>query len=194
MFSRMIYLFRCFVCVLTVGATCFGLQACNAHPNGSESGVSSGNGRTVQLEIFGYNYTNRPIDQFTVNGQGGANIVLSSAGSGGSGGTCCVSYTPGQKDFSVEVRWTTHSCQYTQDTGTGEGTYDATYYFYKTVSVPVDISNAESPQNIEVHFYPDGSVQAGISQLMSLPRLKLSKDRQDRTPPPRCPNDKKPVE
>jgi hypothetical protein len=128
-------MFRLFVCLLVAGACGLGLHACNAHPAGSESKVSVDKGAPVQLEILGYNYTNRPIDQFTVNGQGGARVVLSSPTSGGSGGTCCVSYTPGAKDFSVVVHWTTHSCEYRQDTGTAEGSYDATHYFYKTVSV-----------------------------------------------------------
>lgn len=48
----------------------------------------------VGLTLSGYNYTNRYIDQFSVNGIGGGNLHVSTVTSGGTN-VCCFSYTPG---------------------------------------------------------------------------------------------------
>lgn len=49
----------------------------------------------TSLGIVGYNYTNRAINTFTIDGAGGGNLYVSSPASGGGGTTCCVPYVPG---------------------------------------------------------------------------------------------------
>lgn len=64
------------------------LQSC-ALDRGLTSAVEPakpGGPRYVSLTIEGYNYTDDYIDQFTVNGQGGGNLYLSTPTSGGGGG------------------------------------------------------------------------------------------------------------
>lgn len=149
-------------------------------------------GGTLNLAILGYNYTSRTIEQFMVNGAGGDRASVSTPTSGGSGTTCCVPYGTGARDVSVVVRWSASECVYKEHTPK-EGDYDEVYHFFKVVSVPVQLTGG-TPTNLEVHFYPDGHVEAAATSEMSLPRLKLSDDRRDLAPIPRCKGDEKPVE
>ena len=66
--------------------------------------------------------------------------------------------------------------------------------FFKTIEVPVNPQVPANPGYFEVHFYPDGHVEAAITEHSSSPRLILSKDREDRSDYPRCPDDQKPKE
>ncbi len=173
------------------------LSACNAQSQGNSSADESvakpPRGKVVSLTLAGYNYTNRYIDTFSVNGQGGGNLFISGPTSGGGGSICCVSYVNGLKDWTVEVRWQSDACKY--DSGMDQGVMkQRTHSYFKEVKVQVDPNIPDRPQYFEVHFYPDGHVEAAVTEHASPPRLILSEDRKDKTPYPRCPGGKQPKE
>ena len=149
--------------------------------------------KPVELTLSGYNYTNRYIDQFSVNGIGGGNLHVSTVTSGGTN-VCCFSYTPGTPaPKTVTVKWQHGACEYTTTTSSGYTTSRA-HPFFKTVEVPVNPKVPANPGYFEVHFYPDGHVEAAITEHQSGGRLHLDKEREDRSDYPRCPNDQKPKE
>ncbi|MDE2431181.1 MAG: DUF3304 domain-containing protein [Burkholderiales bacterium] len=150
-------------------------------------------GTRVGLALNGYNYTNRYIDSFSVDGQGGGNLFVSGPTSGGGGGVCCVSYRIGASAWKTKIRWQTDACTYDEKIIQGERFYEI-YSFFKEVEVQIDPKIPDHPHYFEVHFYPDGHVEAAITEEISLPRLVLSKDREDNSHYRKCPNGKKPQE
>lgn len=149
-------------------------------------------GAKVELALTGYNYTNRHIEQFRVNATGGGNLYVSSPTSGGGGTACCVSYIIGAKKWRVRVRWQTDACTFNNETfSNGEQDYEVFRYF-KEVEVDVSPAIPARPNFFEVHFYPDGHVEAAVTEQGSRPRLLLPKEREDKTPYRRCPNDERP--
>jgi hypothetical protein len=149
-------------------------------------------GKPVGLTITSYNYTNRYIDQFFVNGAGGGNVFVSTESSGGGKGTCCVMYTPGlPPPKTVRVRWQASGCLYYYK-GSDGTPFSRTHSYFKEADAAVDPHVPAHPANFEVHFYPDGHVEAAITESMSEPRLKLPASREDRSDYPDCPGGKKP--
>jgi hypothetical protein len=149
-------------------------------------------GKPVGLTITSYNYTNRYIDQFFVNGAGGGNVFVSTESSGGGKGTCCVMYTPGTPPpKTVRVRWQASGCTYYGVDSGGER-YSRGHSFFKEVDAPVNPNAPAHPVNFEVHFYPDGHVEAAITDHISEPRLKLPGTRADRSNLPDCPGGRQP--
>jgi hypothetical protein len=148
----------------------------------------------VELTLTGYNYTNRQIDQFSVNSNGGGNLYVSSPTSGGGGSTCCVTYVVGVPRWKVLVRWQADACTYNNAIESNGDRFYEIYYYFKESEVDVSPSFPDRPKNFEVHFYPDGHVEAAVSEHESAPRLKLRKEREDKTPYKPCPNDKRPEE
>ncbi|WP_158206655.1 DUF3304 domain-containing protein [Pseudoduganella flava] len=148
--------------------------------------------KPVMLAISGYNYTNRHIGSFSVNGQGGGNIFVSTPTSGGGGSTCCVSYVPGKQVRKVTVRWEADACYYHVKSTMSNEVYDDLHPIFKEREVVIDEDIPQEPQNFEVHFYPDGSIRAAITSEIALPRLQLPAEREDKSRYPRCPNDRKP--
>lgn len=144
-------------------------------------------GTKVQLSITGYNYTNRPIDQFSVNSNGGGNLHVSSLTSGGGGSVCCISYIVGLKKWRVRVRWQAGACTYNNEIfSNGERGFELFDYFKET-EVEVDPSVPARPNNLEVHFYPDGHLEVAVTEDDSPPRLRLPKEREDRSHYGKCP-------
>lgn len=160
---------------------------------------SEGSGQTQKkrkskysLALNGYNYTNQYIDSYSVNGTGGGNIYVSSPTSGGGGTTCCASFYPAIKNQTVHVKWQSGGCEYIAGRDSDGTIHWHTYpYFKETDAVVVDVSTGE-PQNLEVHIYSDDKVEVYVTSEISLPRLKLEKDRRVTGNFPRCLNDKKP--
>jgi len=59
----------------------------------------------IMLALIAYNYTDRTIASYQINGAGGGDVSLSSSTSGGSGTTCCVQYEmPRKAPIHVLVR------------------------------------------------------------------------------------------
>lgn len=147
------------------------------------------------LLLQGYNYTDHYIDSFTVNGQGGGNIYESSPTSGGGGSVCCVSWQPGSKlPVKIRVRWTASYC--TKFIQTKFGDYDQRQDIFKEQEAWISQAVDKEPRALEVHFYPDGHIEAAVTSGDSPPRLKLPRDgNRNRLGVsqeiPRCPDDKK---
>lgn len=167
---------------------------------GKAASSDAGSGRSVTYEervslaLVGYNYTNRYIDSFSVNGQGGGNLYVSSSSGGGGGAVCCVWYRPGTTNNKITVRWQSGACYYRSRSQISEEVFVRLHAFYTEKEVSVSDNVPANAKYMEVHFYPDGSVQAAVTAEESMPRLLLSEDREDNSRYPRCPNDKKPSE
>lgn len=178
-----------------VGALLSTLCACS---NGASSQTGSSGLPVYQergpisLSLVGYNYTDRYINEFSVSGRGGGNLYVSSPTSGGGGTTCCAKHWPGLKERKVKVRWQSGACYYRVRASDSDRVYETLHSFYKEAQVVVDDRAGERARYMEVHFYPDGSVQLAATEQPSMPRLALDESRADRTRYPRCPNGDKP--
>ncbi|MET3449114.1 DUF3304 domain-containing protein [Ralstonia sp. 1138] len=125
------------------------------------------------LAIIGYNYTDRAIAFFGVNGQGGSNVELSTPTAGGGKESCCVVMRKGTKTpFKVEVMYEMDALESYPPRKIIEppGPY-LTRQVEVTGPVPPD------PSYLEIHFYPDGHIEAALSGRdgPSPPRLKLDR-------------------
>lgn len=147
------------------------------------------------LGLVGYNYTDRHISEYSVDGASGGYVRLSSRTGGGSGTTCCVKIQRNYRDrMTVKVRWQVDGCTYLiKDDRTGEAD-KVRYFYYKEAEVEVLHRDGGDPQYIETHFFPDGSVKVQLTESMSRPILDLDRKRPDKSLFPRCKDDKNPEE
>lgn len=145
------------------------------------------------LGLVGYNYTDRHISNYTVNGAGGADIRLSSPTGGGSGITCCVRLRKQSTIVPrVKVRWQYDGCVYfMKNDRTGASDW-VQHYYYKEVEVDLKRADSGNPGYIETHFYPDGTVQVRSTDDFSSPDLKLDPKRGDKSNFPKCKNNEQP--
>lgn len=154
---------------LTILTMCLGagwaVSACAA------SSVEPMSTNQPSLLIQGYNYTDQDIDSFTVNGIGGGNVHISTPSSGGGGSTCCYRFD-GLSSQSVTIRWTASYCSYATTNKYGE-THTWRKSLWREEKVPVAIKELSEPKALEVHFYPDGHLEAVVTSGYSPPRLKL---------------------
>jgi hypothetical protein len=181
---------------VAIGSALVGISGCEARIGpgekiGQEDGVKR-IGSEVGLTLTGYNYTDKYIDEFSVNSLSGGNLYVSDSVNGGGGSTCCVGYITGVEDWKIPIRFHVGSCTYdTQPDSTGK-MFSRTHNFYKTVEVQVDKNIPPRPSYFEVHIYPDNHVEAVVTEKSSSARLILSKDREDKSPYKQCPNDRRP--
>jgi len=132
--------------------------------------------KPIGLAIAGYNYTNRLIASFTVNdesgnGAWGGNVYLSSPTSGGGGGTCCVMLdSNAQKPVRLRVDWTLDEVE-------DSSGHTIAPEIKKQAWVTLNPPFPEDPQSFEVHFYPDGHVEAAVTRWPSSPRISLPENR-----------------
>lgn len=144
----------------------------------------------IELAIKSYNYTAKYIDSFNVGPVGGGNVHLSSETGGGGGIVCCFSFQRDAGPKTVKVEWMDDLCKYNvKALSNGETNFDI-HSELRSSSVEVATLIPVDPQYLEIHFYPDGTVQAAITEAISPPRIILSKSR--RKPMPICPNNSKP--
>lgn len=136
---------------------------------------STEEGATYSLLIQGYNYTDQYIDSFTVNGVGGGNVFVSDSGSGGGGSVCCYAFDSQRTlPISIKVKWAASYCleRKTNPYPFGERFFDERKTLWKEAEV--EIKDVSLPAKaLEVHFYPDGHVEAAVTPGYSPPRLKL---------------------
>jgi hypothetical protein len=131
------------------------------------AGCDAKNNASGALGIVGYNYTDRPIAEFSVNGNGGGNIYLSSPDSSGGGTVCCMSVSPGTKlPLTMEVKWTWDRVE-NEERKVLRPEESRTATAVLTGPLPV------KPIQFEVHFYPDGHVEVAVSDKYSKPRVIL---------------------
>lgn len=140
-------------------------------------------GTHYMLGIVGYNYTDSLIANYTVDGQGGGDIRLSSPTSGGGSTVCCIMLSKKPHwPIYVLVRW--------QDGGCRENTKDhkfvGNHYQYKEATVSVDRGTSSNPSDIAVHFYQDGSVKVRLSDGDDPPLVKRPDNRPDKFKLPDC--------
>lgn len=134
--------------------------------------------KPIGLAIEGYNYTNRDIVSFTVtdengNGAWGGNVFLSSPTSGGGKDTCCVMLDPNvAKAVRLRIDWTLDEV----DDSAGHPIVPETK---KSAWVIIQPPFVADPQNFEVHFYPDGHVEAAVTHWLSAPRISLPEGRRE---------------
>lgn len=143
-------------------------------------------GTTVPLTIVGFNYTDRNINEFTVDGASGGNLFVSSTGGGGGGSVCCSSYTTANPAPEIKVRWQSDACLYNIWHEKGREFSDI-HSIYKTQFVKVE-SVSPNPKYLEIHIFPDGHVEAAITDSISRPRLVLDENRRVNTPFMKCPD------
>lgn len=114
--------------------------------------------KPIELTLYGLNYTDLYIDSFSVSGIGGANISVSSPTSGGGGGVCCMPWYPGAElPIPIKVTWTRDNKRWCE----------------KEVMITGPVP--EKPENFEVHFYPDGHIEIGLTEGFPVPRLRLER-------------------
>jgi hypothetical protein len=131
------------------------------------------------LGIYGYNYTNRYINQFYVDGQGGMNLSVSTPDSGGGGRVCCIGWTDGTPlPQTVMVRWVASACMQQVTNSSGE-TREVPVHTFKEQEVELRGPVPNDPGYFEVHFYPDGHIEVAITATPSDPRLQLDKSREE---------------
>lgn len=180
----------CFHIVLIVAAL-LADSKCRASESNASQAQSSNN--VLSLSLVGYNYTDRHISDYSVNGTGGANVFQSSPSSGGSGVTCCVTlFTAKSGAIRVKVRWQVDGCTYVVSNPRTGATQELTHFFYKEKEVEVTSTTSGRPSYLETHFYPDGSAQVQLTENISRPRLALDENRPDKSSFPRCKDGKKP--
>ena len=155
--------------------------------------IDAGEVEAIGLTITGYNYTDRYINDFSVNGNGGGNIYVSSPAGGGGGSTCCVTYISGDKNWKVKIEWQIGGCTYDNSVNDDGSQVYSIHPYYKEVEVEVEPHITIDPQYLEVHFYPDGHIAAAVTEKKSAPRLALDKARENKTSRLlRCPDGRRP--
>lgn len=146
------------------------------------------------LGLLGYNYTDRHISDYSVNGGSGGHIFLSSRTGGGSGVGCCVRLSKKNPKIShVRIRWQFDGCIYLiKDPASGKED-KVRHYYYKEKDVEVLNVAREEPHYLETHFFPDGTVKAMITSEISSASLQLEEGRPDKSRFGACKNDEKPA-
>lgn len=154
-----------------------------AHARKSETPVSENEEKTYMLGIIGYNYTDSYIATFSIEGQGGGFVRLSSPTSGGSGVVCCVLFSKKPEwPIQVHIRWQSGGCRvYAKNRQYGHDRF-----YYKESIVNVEKGSSSHPSHIAVHFYKDDSVRVRLMDDLESPLVLLPKDRAVERDFPEC--------
>jgi len=164
---------------------------CACEPAGSAPGAADKASEPHALGIVGYNYTDRYIDQFYVNGQGGGNLDVSGQRGGGGGIVCCIGWRDGTPlPQKMRIKWVAGGCMKTLTDSDGY-TFTAPLHTFKEQDVQLTGPVPKNPHYFEVHFYPDGHIEVAITEMDSDPRLKLSRAREKPTYADHCEEPKK---
>lgn len=140
-------------------------------------------GTHYMLGIIGYNYTDKYISGFSINGQGGGYVRLSSPTTGGSATVCCALLSKNPTwPMRVLIRWADGGCrEYEKNRAYGHNRH-----YYRERMVEVERGTATQPADMAVHFFKDGSVRVMLSDGWEPPLLKLSEDRAKEVDFPEC--------
>ena len=105
---------------------------------------------TRSVTVTGYNYTERPIYTFSVNGSGGSNLFAKERGGGG-GFSCCTTVTVGQP---AEINWIYSATERQYNAGVRKES--------RSTTVIVPSPQVPEAKYLEVHFYPDDHVELAL--------------------------------
>lgn len=159
----------------------------------SESRSSEYNANSWVVDMVGFNYTDRAIDSYSINGEGAGNVLLSSQTNGGGKSACCITILPTNSGaLRLRVRWQVDGCKYLTQSRLSKEVSANLFPYYRQLDVTLPLPKNLKPQHLEVHFYPDGSVDARLTEFLSLPRILLDGQRPDMSNFPWCRDDKKP--
>lgn len=181
--------------LLSVSLMLVALLAAGCSKNGANGSISTpffAGPKQHDLAIVGYNYTDREIGTFSVDGVGGGNLALSGATSGGGGIACCVRYVPGSEPSKYLIRWDKASCRFNERPPGPWGEIFHLHYYYAERSVQVKRGNDSEANYFEVHFFPDGSIDARITAELSPPLMELPDGRKSNNSP-QCPGNVRPA-
>lgn len=148
-----------------VGLAGLGLLAFNV--------LSSRAKEPYELAIVGYDYTDRPIADFSVDGTSAGNLYLSSSTNGGGSRVCCVALKQTTKTpFWLTVEYRKDALQSYPPGNVIEPAGD-----YIKTKVEVKGPIPPDAAYLEIHFFPDGHLEAAVSGQggPSTPRLKLER-------------------
>ncbi|CAE6792332.1 DUF3304 domain-containing protein [Paraburkholderia nemoris] len=126
-----------------------------------------------ELAIVGYDYTDRAIAEFSVDGAWAGNLELSSPTNGGGSSVCCVTLKRTiQPPFWVTVQYRKDALESYPPRKVIE---PAGGYIKTKVEVKGPIPSDAA--YLEIHFFPDGHLEAAVSgeDGPSSPRLKLER-------------------
>lgn len=158
----------------------------DAAPLAEAEKVKSQSNPVHSLTIYGYNYTNRYIDQFEVDGQGGGNLDPSNFSAGGGKGACCMGWRDGTHlPQTVHIRWVAGGCVRTVTNSSGESR-EVVRHLFKETDVVLSGPVPADPGYFEVHFFPDEHIEVAITSLPSEPRLRLDPGRAVDPYPEKC--------
>lgn len=118
---------------------------------------------TRSVTVVGYNYTERPILTFSVNGAGGGNIFVNG---GGASFSCCGEVTIGKP---AEINWIYSATAKQYEAGLRKEHHTTT-----VITPPPEVPEAEY---LEVHFYPDHHVELALVKFPG--KRRMPKIRED---------------
>lgn len=154
--------------------------------------VESRNKSHMVLGLIAYNYTDRFIEEYSVDGAGGGHVHQSSPTSGGSGVVCCATLSKElEEKILVTVKWQFDGCV-EEVKGFSGRTGQVRHFHYKESRIYLDPPSSKDAAYLETHFYPDGTVKVRVTDGMSLPELRLDEDREDISKFPKCENNEVP--
>jgi hypothetical protein len=125
------------------------------------------------LGIMGYNYTDRAIADFSVNGAAGSNVELSTRTAGRGKMSCCVVLGRNIKaPFWIDIEYKMSALESYPPKRIIEASGK-----YTKARVEVKGPIPPDPSYVEIHFYPDHHIEATISgeDGPSGPRIKLDR-------------------
>jgi hypothetical protein len=129
--------------------------------------------RNFTLGLVGYNYTDRHMTTFEVNGQGGGNLGISTPTAGGGSSVCCVGWLEDTKlPRRMEIKWAASYCIQRRTNSDGE-TRDWREPILHIADVEFVGPVPANPAYFEVHFYPDGHIELAMTAERSPPRVIL---------------------
>lgn len=148
---------------LLISVLALGMTACTERPQE----------KPKMLGLTGYNYTDRYIDGFSVNGQGGGNVLLSDDSAGGGKTACCIAWRPGTLlPVTMHVTWT-YGERWNHVAGLKLADAES-----HNAEVELKGPIPAQPTLLVAHFYPDNTVQLEVAE--DYPRPRLSRTELDK--------------